>query len=101
MGDSADRAAREIADLRAEEATIDINNRIADTVIYELQNIDEPSNYNMMCWYKAAIDKFCDRAPAQQVRKIVDATVVREMVARRSRRAKESGKMFHMKRWRV
>lgn len=103
MSDKQNIIDAQIHDLRDQEAEIDTNNRIADMVIYELQNIAEPSNHNMRCWYKAAIDKFGDRVPVPLIRKVVDATVVKEMLERRDREAiratnrDRSGRMFPVK----
>jgi len=77
------RREAEIAALRAVEREIDLNNRIADSVVYLLQAETEIDNAVLMRAYRHAIDRFKSEALPAHIRAMVDATVVREVMARR------------------
>jgi hypothetical protein len=77
------RREAEVAALRATEHQIDLNNRVADHVIYQIQSLAEVTNAVLSRLYKSAIDRFGSEMPAAQIRRIVDAVVVKEAMARR------------------
>lgn len=75
-------ADREIEDLRLVERQKDIGNRIADSVVYQLQAELRIDNAALMRAYTHAFERFGSQYPPGDLRAIVDRVATKEAQAR-------------------